>query len=409
MRILVLNSGSATVKFEILETDAERIAEDHDRRIVRGLLDGIGGRGRVRIEAGGIGEVDDEEDLPDHRAAVDRILSFVRGAGPSGGPGLAVDAVGHRVVHGGERFRDAVRIDDEVIAGIEACIELAPLHNPANLRGIRAVRDALGPDLPQVAVFDTAFHATLPEVSATYAIPRDLRERLGVRRYGFHGISHQYLTERCARLLGIPRARADLITLHLGNGCSACAVRGGASFDTSMGMTPLEGLVMGTRSGDLDPSIVEYLVRRAGMAVAEIDEMLNRRSGLLGLSGRSRDMRELLEVEPEDPRAGLAIDVFCHRAKKYVGAYFAALGGARALVFSGGIGENSPEIRRRICDGLACLGLSLDPGRNAAASGSDEAEISTADSTLRAFVIRTDEELMIARETWRLVRPPSRG
>ena len=296
------------------------------------------------------------------------------GAGVLGSAG-EVQAVGHRVVHGGESFRTHARIDAGVIRQIEDCMDLAPLHNPANLSGIRAARALLGEGVPMVAVFDTAFHSTMPETSYLYALPYQLYRRHRIRRYGFHGTSHAWLVQRFAELAGKPREDVDVITLHLGNGCSACAVRQGRSVATSMGFTPLEGLVMGTRCGDLDPSLVEHVALKEGMSLREMDTLLNKQSGLLGVSGLTSDMRELLDEEREhgDRRATLAIDLFVRRVKHYVGAYLAELDGAEALVFSGGIGENSPEVRRRVCDRLGWLGIELDPERNAALAPGTEA------------------------------------
>jgi acetate kinase len=317
-----------------------------------------------------------------------------------------IHAVGHRVVHGGERFRESVRIDAEVLAGIEECVELAPLHNPANLKGIRAARALLGEGVPDVAVFDTAFHASLPEVSYLYGIPYQYYRRFKLRRYGFHGTSHRYVAYRYRQLRGIPSEQVNIVTLHLGNGCSACAIRAGESFDTSMGFTPLEGLLMGTRSGDLDPSVIEFLCEKEGISLQEATALLNRQSGLLGVSGLTADMRDLLAEEAEngDRRARLAIDLFCHRVRKYIGAYLAGLGGAEAVVFAGGIGENAPAVRERICRGLEWLGLELDPARNEALAGGRAGPISCDGSRLQAWVIPTDEELLIARDTIRVVR-----
>jgi acetate kinase len=325
--------------------------------------------------------------------------------GPGGASPVDLHAVGHRIVHGGERFRQSALIDADVIEGIESCIELAPMHNPANLRGIRAVTELLGSGIPQVAVFDTAFHATMPETSFLYGIPYSLYRRHKIRRYGFHGTSHRYVAYRYRTLTGIPRDRVNLITLHLGQGCSACAIRGGDSVDTSMGFTPLEGLLMGTRSGDLDPSILEYLAHKEGMGLTEIETLLNKQSGLLGVSGLTGDMRELLAEEAEngDRRARLAIDIFCQRVKKYIGAYYAAYPGTDAIVFTGGIGENSAVIRERIASGLAPLGLTLDAPANQAAASGQSARISTHASSLAAWVIPTNEELLIARDTVRVV------
>jgi len=313
--------------------------------------------------------------------------------------------VGHRVVHGGERFTRSVRIDDAVLQGIEDTIELAPLHNPANLRGIRAAGAVLGAGVPQVAVFDTAFHQTLPAHAYLYAIPYQLYRRYKVRRYGFHGTSHRYVAHRWRQLTGTPRERTNLVTLHLGNGCSACAIRAGDSVDTSMGFTPLEGLVMGTRSGDVDPTVLDYLAGKEGLSTSEAEALLNKQSGLLGVSGLTHDMRELLAEarENQDRRALLAIDLFCYRARKYIGAYLAAMGGADAIVFAGGIGENAPEVRARICEGLGWLGLAVDPARNAALAGGREGPMHADGSRLGAWVIPTDEELLIARDTFRVV------
>jgi acetate kinase len=279
------------------------------------------------------------------------------------------------------------------------------LHNPANLKGIRAVREVLGPGVAQVAVFDTAFHATMPEAAFLYGVPYRLYRRYGLRRYGFHGTSHRYVAYRYRRILRIRREAVNLVTLHLGNGCSACSIRGGESVDTSMGLTPLEGLLMGTRCGDLDPAIPLHLQQREGRSLTEIDAMLNEESGLLGLSGTSSDMRDLLRRAEEegDRRATLAIDVFCHRARKYAGAYAVGAGGADAVVFTGGIGENAAGIRRRICEGLEPIGLELDERRNAELRGGASGRISSGGSRLAAWVIPTDEELLIARDTFRIV------
>ena len=404
MNVLVLNCGSSSVKFQIIDTDPERIEKNEDRRLARGIVERLGENARLRFQVEGRTPDERQTPLQNHRAALDSILSWIAS------PGARIDgvvsitdihAVGHRVVHGGERFVESQPIGPDVLAGIEEYSELAPLHNPANLRGIEAAREMLGPEVPQVAVFDTAFHSTIPETSFLYGIPYELYHRHRIRRYGFHGTSHRYVSERYRAMLGIERDRVKIITLHLGNGCSACAIKGGDSFDTSMGFTPLEGLLMGTRSGDIDASILEYLARVERMTLQQIDSMLNERSGLLGLSGRSADMRDLLEREDEDRRARIAIDLFCHRARKYIGAYFVVLQGADAVVFTGGIGENSSIVRRRICEGLQAIGLHLDPGRNEHLD--QRKEISTDGSSLKAFVIPTDEELLIARDTCHVV------
>ncbi len=407
MKILVLNCGSSTLKFQLIETDQALIEADADRRLAKGLIERIGGQALITLSAASGPAERLAEPVRDHRAAIDRILHWLvaRGAGDGKDSVAEVEAVGHRVVHGGERFRDHRAIDEAVLKGIEDCIELAPLHNPVNLKGIRAARELLGPRVPQVAVFDTAYHADMPESAYLYGIPYSLYRRHKIRRYGFHGTSHQYLVYRYGQLRECPPEQVNIITLHLGNGCSACAVRAGRSINTSMGFTPLEGLLMGTRSGDIDPSLVEYLVLKEGMSVSEVDTLLNKHSGLLGVSGLTSDMRELLAEEAEhgDRRARLAIDMFCRRVRDYIGAYHVELGGAEAVVFSGGIGENAAPVRARICQGLECLGLELDAERNLATTGGRCGRISAPGSRLAAFVIPTDEELLIARETYRVL------
>jgi acetate kinase len=407
MNILVLNAGSSSLKFQLIRTDPERLASDQDEMLARGVVDRIGGQALLTFEAAGQPPRREAASVRDHQSAVDRVLRWLTSP-ESGVPleGLGeIDAVGHRVVHGGEYFRRSVLIDDEVLRRIEDTIELAPLHNPHNLRGILAIRHALGPGVPQAAVFDTAFHHTIPEEAYLYAIPYSLYRRYRIRRYGFHGTSHRYVAYRYRILTSTPRDETRLITLHLGNGCSACAIRNGDSVDTSMGFTPLEGLVMGTRSGDLDPAILEYVALKEGLDIPEVDTLLNKQSGLLGISGLTHDMRELLAEahEHDDRRARLAIEVFCYRVRKYIGAYLAALGGAAAVVFTGGIGENSPEIRARISEGLQWLGLEIDQSRNDQMRLGAEGTISTPDSRIAAWVIPTNEELLIARDTMRLV------
>lgn len=404
MNVLVLNAGSSTLKFQLILTDSERIREDRDERLATGVLERIGGEAVIAASAGGRTRRRTAP-LRDLRAAVDWVLRWLVADEDVELDGLAdIDAVGHRVVHGGERFRRSVRLDATVLREIEELIELAPLHNPHNVRGIEAVGDLLG-DLPQVAVFDTAFHHTLPEQAYLYAIPYSFYRRYGVRRYGFHGTSHRYVAYRYRRLTGTARGDTHLVTLHLGAGASACAIRGGDSVDTSMGFTPLEGLVMGTRSGDLDPAILDYLAHKEGLSSGEVLTLLNKQSGLLGVSGLTDDMRELLEErrEHEDRRARLAVELFAYRARKYIGAYLAAVGGADALVFTGGIGQNAPAVRAAICEGLEWMGLVLDPEANAGAVDGSAARISTPASRLHAWVIPTDEELLIARDTARLV------
>lgn len=409
MNVLVLNCGSSSVKFQIVETDIDLIAADSDRRLARGIVERVGSLALINFQAEGGVKVIEDAPIRDHRAAVDRIIRWI--VSPEANiPGIRslsdLHAVGHRVVHGGERFKRSALVDSAVIEGIEECIELAPLHNPGNLRGMRAAAELLGSGVPQVAVFDTAFHSDMSETAFLYGIPYSLYRRHKIRRYGFHGTSHRYVAYRYRVLRGIPRENVNLITLHLGQGCSACAIRGGASVDTSMGFTPVEGLLMGTRSGDLDPSILEYLAHKEGMSLSEIEMLLNKQSGLLGVSGLTGDMRDLLaeEAENNDRRAHLAIEMFCLRVKKYIGAYHAAYPGCEAIVFTGGIGENSAVIRERIGAGLSHLGIAIDPDRNRAVGPGETQLVSRETSALQAWVIPTNEELLIARDTVRVVR-----
>ena len=407
MNILVLNVGSSTLKFQLVATDERRFADDSDQRIARGQVERIGGEAIWTYQAGDAERVTGQASLRDHRAAVDHLLGWLTDA-DSGVPISSVaeiGAAGHRVAHGGERFIHSVRIDEQVMRGIEETIDLAPLHNPANLKGIQAVRAVLGPGVPQVAVFDTAFHHTLPDHAFLYAIPYSLYRRHRVRRYGFHGTSHRYVSWRWRKLTGRSREETRIITLHLGNGCSACAIRGGDSVDTSMGFTPLEGLVMGTRSGDVDPAVLDYVAQKEGLSLHDVELLLNKQSGLLGISGLTNDMRELLAEagEHDDRRARLAIEIFCYRVRKYVGAYAAALGGADAVCFAGGVGENAARVRAQICEGLEFMGLRLDPELNRRTVGGREGRISPEGASPAAWVIPTDEELLIARDTFRVV------
>jgi len=408
MNILVLNCGSSSLKFQLIVTDLKSIEQNTDKRLAKGVIERIGSEALITTQAGD--NPPERQALPirDHLAAVDYVLRWIVSPDSKleGFQSIAdIHAVGHRVVHGGEKFRASVLITVDVIKGIEDCIDLAPLHNPANLKGIHAAIKVLGSGIPEVAVFDTAFHSTMPETSYLYAIPYQLYRRHKIRRYGFHGTSHRYVAYRYRQLTGKTREETNVITLHLGNGCSACAIRRGDSVDTSMGLTPLEGLVMGSRSGDLDPSILDFLSHKEGLSLAEIDGLLNKQSGLLGLSGLTNDMRELLEEEKEhqDRRASLAIDVFCKRIRKYIGAYLAEMGGTDAVIFTGGIGENSPAIRERVCEGMEWIGITLKPELNAAIFDGKEGPIHNTNSRVQVFVIPTNEELLIARDAVRCV------
>jgi acetate kinase len=409
MNVLVLNCGSSTVKFQLIATDLESIAQNADRRLARGAVERIGGEAIINLHAEGREALKSTAPVRDARAAVDLIIRWACSENSGIGEVRSVadvHAIGHRVVHGGERFTHSVLITDEVVRGIEDCIDLAPLHNPANLKGITAAREVFGVGIPEVAVFDTAFHQTLPDYAYLYGLPYQYYRRHRIRRYGFHGTSHRYIAYRYRQLRNLAREETNVITLHLGNGCSAALIRGGDSVDTSMGLTPLEGLMMGTRSGDIDPAIVDFIAAKEGLTAQEVETLLNKQSGLIGISGLTNDMRELLDEarENDDRRARLAIEIFCYRVRKYIGSYLAAGGGADALIFAGGIGENSAEIRERICDGLQWFGLEIDAERNAAQVGGREGLISRDGSRLAAYVIPTDEELLIARDTVRCVR-----
>ena len=362
--VLVLNAGSSSLKWSLFagpDLTCER----------SGSFTGVG-------EPGGPAS---------HADALTALLGELHGATPA--------VVGHRIVHGGVHFSGPALLDAAAIAEVEELVPLAPLHNPPALAGVRAVADRL-PGVPQVGVFDTAFHRTMPEAAARYALPAWCEEEHGVRRYGFHGTSHQYVSRAAAELLGRDPGELNLVTLHLGNGCSAAAVAGGACVDTSMGLTPLEGLVMGTRSGDLDPAVVVYLQRSAGLNAAEVDRLLNRESGLRGLCGDNDVRRVLARAAAGDGAAELALDIYCRRIRKYVGAYAAALGRVDGVVFTAGVGENAPEIRRRVCDSLGGFGISLDPAANAAASRAPRRI--DAGGPVAVLVVPTDEEREIARQ-----------
>jgi len=392
------------VKFELFATEPGRMAQKGNERLCRGQIEGIGGEAILTFQTRQGQRQKITANLPDIAASLEYVVRWITREVEEVGSVADIHAVGHRVVHGGELFAESTLITEEVLKGIEECIALAPLHNPNNLKGILAAKQLFGPQLPQVAAFDTSFHQSLPEHAYLYAVPYELYRRHHVRRYGFHGISHRFVAERYSLLRGITKEQTHVITLHLGNGCSAAAIRGGRSVDTSMGMTPLEVRFMGTRSGDIDASLVTFIASKEDLSTQEVEGLLNTQSGLLGLSGLTNDMRVLLGKlsGPGGARVRLAIEIFCYRARKYVGAFLACMGGADAIIFTGGIGENSPEIRARICSGLEWAGLKLDHRRNKELAGL-EGQISTNDSTLHAFVIPTDEELLIARDTVRCV------
>lgn len=393
MLILTLNCGSSSIKFQLIDVATQN-------RLMSGLFSEMGTpHARLVWVIGAHKETESHPNIS-YEEGVQRLLAVLYTV--PNAPLTAISdiaAVGHRVVHGGEAFSDATLITSEVVAAIEACVPLAPLHNPANLQGIRVCQSLL-PNVPQVAVFDTAFHQTLPQHAYLYALPYRLYEEHGIRRYGFHGTSHRYVSGKATEWLG--RA-GNYISLHLGNGCSVTAIRKGESVDTSMGLTPLEGLVMGTRSGDIDPSLVGFIAERENLTLNQVDQLLNRQSGLKGLAEGESDMQRLLAMsEAGDSRAQRALDVFCYRAKKYIGAYMATLGQVDAIIFTGGIGENAAPIRAHICEGLESLGIELDSVANL--DRTRHPRISTDTSRITVLVIPTNEELMIALDTQRIIQ-----
>jgi acetate kinase len=390
--ILVLNAGSATLKFRLFQMPGENSAET---LLASGMVDRVGTPEAVlRLTVRGQAQPDRPLGEQKHAQAAESVIRAARNITP------AIDGIGHRIVHGGARFIEPTRLTPEALDGIRAVSELAPLHNPVGIAVIEAGLSLL-PETPAFAVFDTAFHHTLSEVAALYALPLELSRRHELRRYGFHGISHRYVSGILLARLGRGAAETRVITCHLGNGASVCAVRDGKSVDTSMGLTPLEGLVMGTRSGDVDPGLLLHLLRALGMSAEAVDDLLNHRSGLRGLSERSGDVRDLEQADSEgDGRAELALESFAYRVRKYLGAYAAALGGLDGVAFAGGIGEHSPAMRARICRSLEVLGIVLDAERNRQATGADAARIGADDSAVPLWVIPTDEELQIAREVF---------
>ena len=397
MNILVLNCGSSSVKYQLIEAD-------NRKTLTRGSVERIGMTGATLSNKRHDGdEIRIAGDILDHTIAIEYILAVLL----SRNHGVINDksdihAIGHRVVHGGESFTDSVLITENVIKTLRDNIELAPLHNPHNLRGIAACDVSL-PGVPQVAVFDTAFHQKMPKKAYLYGLPYSLYTQYKIRRYGFHGTSHRYVSDRAATIIGKPMAELKIITCHLGNGCSMAAVDRGTSVDTSMGFTPLEGLLMGTRSGDIDPSVILFVMGKEGLSLGEANTLLNKHSGLQGISGVSSDMREIIaEVKNGDKKATYAFDVFTYRVKKDIGAYAAAMGGIDVLAFTGGIGENSPEVRAASCDGLGFLGIGIDDVRNS--SQEKEKSISAEGTRTAVLVVPTNEELVIAMDTMQIVK-----
>ncbi|GAB4338430.1 MAG: acetate kinase [Calditrichia bacterium] len=397
MKVLVLNAGSSSVKYQLV------IPED-GTVLAKGLVERIGLSGAVLThKAKDKPEVKLTGEILDHKVAIEYVLGILL----SKNHGVLkdkneIDAVGHRVVHGGEAFSGSVLITDEVIAEMTKCIDFAPLHNPPNLKGIAATK-ALLPDVPQVGVFDTAFHQTMPDYAYLYGIPIVLYKRHGIRRYGFHGTSHRYVSERAAQILGKPKEELKIITCHLGNGASIAAVKHGKSVDTSMGFTPLEGLLMGTRCGDMDPAIVLHVMAKEELTPSEMNTMLNKHSGVLGVTGISSDMREIEDTYETDDRSRLGMDMYVYRIKKYIGAYAAAMGGVDAIVFTAGVGENSPITRTMVCKDLGFLGVELDEEVNSSCRRK-EAVITTKNSKVKVLVVPTNEELVIAMDTAKIVQ-----
>ncbi|MCP4895475.1 MAG: acetate kinase [bacterium] len=404
MKILVLNSGSSSVKFQVIETDLEKLNTHQDKTLAVGQIEKIGlSDSRLVLKVPGRDTYQDYHEILEHRAAIGWAIRILCDASVGILDQVTeIGAVGHRVVHGGEEFASSVLMTPEVLNKIEQCSVLAPLHNPANLRGYHAAHAAL-PDVPHIAVFDTAYHQTMPAHAFLYGIPFQFYTKHHLRRYGFHGTSHRYVTFRACQIMECEREDKKLISIHLGNGCSLAAVDRAKSIDTSMGFTPLEGLVMGTRSGDLDPAIIPWLMAMEEMTLHQMNTMLNKHSGLYAISGVSSDMREIIDARARGRRrADVAFRMFCYRVKKYIGSYAAAMGGVDAILFTGGIGENSPEVRESALTGLEYMGVHLDSSKNAEVVGG-EAVISTQDSPVTVMVVPTNEEKTIARDVIRVL------
>ena len=396
MNILVINCGSSSLKYQLINSETEGV-------LAKGLCERIGIDGMLTYQPEGGEKEKSEIAMPTHTEAINAVLAALTNEKSGVIKSLSeVGAVGHRVVHGGEKFTSSCLINDESMKAIEECNDLAPLHNPTNLIGIRACQELM-PGVPMVAVFDTAFHQTMPDVAYTYGIPYEYYEKYKVRRYGFHGTSHSYVSKRTAEIVGKPYDQMKIIVCHLGNGASISAVNCGKSVDTSMGLTPLEGLVMGTRSGDLDPAIIDFVGKKEGLSLDEMNEVLNKKSGMLGISGVSSDGRDLeAAAETGNKRAQLALDVFDYRVIKYIGAYAAAMNGVDAIAFTAGIGENNIKMRKDVCSSLTYLGVKLDEEKNNVRG--EERIISADDSKVQVLLVPTNEELAIARETLALVK-----
>ena len=396
MKILVLNCGSSSIKYKLLDMDKKTA-------LAQGGVEKIGLKGSfLKLTLPNGDKVILEGEILEHRAGIEYILGVITSEKYGCIQSLSeIDAVGHRVVHGGEKFNSSVIIDNDVIQKIADCIELAPLHNPPNLNGILAIKELM-PNTPQVGVFDTAFHQTMPDYAYMYGLPHSLYEKYAIRRYGFHGTSHRYVSQQVCRFLNVPYDQQRIITCHIGNGASIAAIQNGKSIDTSMGMTPVEGLLMGTRSGDVDAGVLTYIMEKENVGSQAISTIVNKYSGVLGVSGVSSDMREIAEaIQEGDKRALLAVKMYAYRIKKYIGAYIAALGGVDILVFTGGVGENQIDIRQLVCEGLEFIGIQIDEQANQ--TRGEEALISASDSKVKVTVIPTDEEWMIALDTLNLL------
>lgn len=396
MNILVINCGSSSLKYQLIDMNNEKV-------LAKGLVERIGIDGsQIKHETIGKEEVKIQEPMKDHKRALELVLASVTDKDYGAVASLdEIQAVGHRVVHGGESFADSVIIDDEVMKAINDNVEVAPLHNPPNIMGIEACSELMK-DVPQVAVFDTAFHQTMPEKNYIYALPYEYYQKYKIRRYGFHGTSHKYVTEKAAEMLNKPADQVNLITCHLGNGSSISAIVNGKSYDTTMGFTPLEGLAMGTRTGDLDPAIIPFIMDKENMTPDQMNTLLNKKSGVLGISGVSSDFRDLEEAADKEHRAQLALDIFESRVRKYIGAYYATMDHVDGIIFTAGVGENSISMRASIIEGLKNIGLKVDAEKNDVRGKAQE--ISAEDSSCPIFVIPTNEELMIAKETLELTK-----
>ena len=397
MNVLVINCGSSSLKYQLINSDTETV-------IAKGLCERIGIDGRLTYQKAGLDKEVTEAAMPTHKQAIQLVLDALVNEKTGAIKSLSeIDAVGHRVVHGGEKFASSTLLTDEVLKVVEECYDLAPLHNPANLIGIRACQELM-PNVPMVGVFDTAFHQTMPDVAYMYGLPYEYYEKYKIRRYGFHGTSHSFVSKRVAELVGRPYEDMKIIVCHLGNGASVCAVDHGKSVDTSMGLTPLEGLIMGTRSGDIDPSIIEFIAQKENLSLAEVMNVLNKKSGIAGMSEVSSDFRDLLAASREgNEKARLAIDAFAYRVAKYIGAYTAAMNGVDAIAFTAGLGENNAMVRGKILSHFGYLGVKVDDARNEKAAGV-ESVISADDSKVICLAVPTNEELAICRETVALVK-----